>query len=191
MDQDQRENDLVKCCLQHEDLAPSTARTSFASTLSNNNSDQQSKPRSVHFFPKVNIKTIPSLKAYTPGRLQKMYYSHDDLADQSKEYHATAKEMRRHHRRGEDPLQVHEITIPQENEHQPPILTSTTTRGLECMTSRRTVDLRRQEQRDVIGAVLLAQENNFTPEEIAILYNHRARSAKRRARSLGLADAQL
>ena len=177
----------MKCFLQHEDLAPSTARTSFASTLSNN-SDQQSKPRSVHFFPQANIKTIPSLKAYTPARIQKMYYSHDDLAGQRAEYAATVKEMARRHRRGEDPLQVHEVKM---KTTSTVITTATTTRGLEHMVSASTLDLRQQEQRDVIGAVLLAQDNNFTPEEIALLYNHRARSACARATRQGLADAEL
>ena len=211
MDQDPRGNDLVKSSPQHDDLTPSTGRrpTSFASSVSehndptsstgrtstfptlSNNSDQQAKPRAIHFSPKVNIKTIPSLKAYSPGRIGKMFYSEDDLADQREEYVATAKEMCRRHRRGQDPLHVHEIKIRQECEHQPFIITSTTTRGLESMASRRTAICHRQEQRDVIGAVLLAQENNFTPEEIAILYSYRARSAKTRARNLGLADAQL
>ena len=158
------------------------------------NLEQKSKPRSIHFCPEVNVKTIPSLNAYSPKRIWKMYYSKDDLDDQKAEYKATAKEMRRRHRRGEDPLQVHEVKlkIRQEHEHQHSfIITSTTTRGLEHLVSPRTLDLHRQEQRDAIGAVLLAQENDFTHEEIAILYSHRAQSAKTRARNLGLAYAQL
>ena len=100
--------------------------------------------------------------------------------------------MHRRHRRGEDPLQVHEVKLKTrlEQKNQPSIITSTTTRGLEHMSSSRALDLYRQEQRDVIGVVLLAQENDFTPEEIAIIYGHRARSARRRARGLGSVDAE-
>ena len=162
-------------------------------TSSENNSGRQQKAqRSVHFSSRVNIQIIPSLKAYSPERIEKIYYTKADLADQRTEYVATAKEMHRRHRRGEDPLQVHEVKLKTrlEHDHQPSIITSTATRGLEHMVSRRALDLHRQEQYAVIGAVLLAQENDFTPEEIAIIYSHRARSARRRARSLGLADAE-
>ena len=158
----------------------------------NNSGRQQKARRSVHFSSRVNIQIIPSLKAYSPERIEKIYYTKADLADQRTEYVATAKEMHRRHRRGEDPLQVHEVKLKTrlEHDHQPSIITSTATRGLEHMVSRRALDLHRQEQYAVIGAVLLAQENDFTPEEIAIIYSHRARSARRRARSLGLADAE-
>ena len=161
-------------------------------TSSENYSGQQKSQRSIHFSPKVHVTIIPSLNDYSLERLEKIYYSKDDLADQRAEYVATAKEMHRRHRRGEDPLQVHELKIRQENQQQPSILiTSATTRGLEHMASRRTMERHRREQRDIISAVLVAQENNFTPEEIAIIYGHRARSAKRRARCYGLADAEL
>ena len=163
-------------------------------TSSENNSGRQQKAqRSVHFSSRVNILIIPSLKAYSPERIEKIYYTKADLADQRAEYVATAKEMHRRHRRGEDPLQVREVKLKtrHENKQQMPITTSTTTRGLEHMASPRTIDLHRQEQIGIIDVVLLAQENDFTPEEIAIIYSHRARSAKRRARSHGLADAEL
>ena len=196
MDQDQR-GDCGRCgrivALPQNSFPEANGPSSSTSPTLSNNSDQQSKPRSIHFSPEVNVKTIPSLNAYSPKRLQKMYYSKDDLDDQKAEYKATAKEMRRRHRRGEDPLQVHEVKLKvrQEHDRQPSFITSTTTRGLEHLVSSRTLDLHRQEQRDAIGAVLLAQENDFTHEEIAILYSHRAQSAKTRARNLGLADAQL
>lgn len=164
--------------------------TSSENTVSG---QQQKVQRSIHFSPKVNFKIIPSLEDYSTERIGKMYYTKTDLVDQKIEYVATAKEMRRRHRRGEDPLQVHEVKLKtrQEHDHQPSIITSTTARGLEHMASSRTLDLHRQEQRDIVGVVLLAQKNDFKPEEIAIIYGHRARSAKRRARSLGLADAEL
>ena len=138
------------------------------------------------------FRVTPSLKAYSPERIEKIYYTKADLADQRMEFVATAKEMHRRHRRGEDPLQVHEVKLKTrlEQKNQPSIITSTTTRGLEHMASPRTIDLHRQEQIGIIDVVLLAQENDFTPEEIAIIYSHRARSAKTRARSLGLADAE-
>ena len=162
-------------------------------TSSENNSGRQQKAqRSVHFSSRVNIQIIPSIEHYSTERIEKIYYTKADLADQRAEYVATAKEMHRRHRRGEDPLQVHEVKLKTrlDQKNQPSIITSTTTRGLEHMSSSRALDLYRQEQRDVIGVVLLAQENDFTPEEIAIIYGHRVRSARRRARGLGSVDAE-
>ena len=172
-----------------------TGHTSFASNLSNISEAHQTQRASVHFSPMAYFRVTPSLKAYSPERIEKIYYTKADLAEQRAEYVATAKEMNRRHRRGEDPLQVHEVklkTTRLEHDHQPSIITTaTTTRGLEHMVSRRTIERHQQEQCAVIGVVLLAQENDFTSEEIALLYSHQARSAKARARSLGLVDAQL
>ena len=153
------------------------------------------KSSTVHFSQMVNIKIIPPLKAYSSEHIGKTYYTEAELADQRMEYVATAKEMHRRHRRGEDPLQVHEVklkTARQEDRQRPStvITTATTTRGLEHMASPGTLEFHLQEQRAVIGAVLLAQENNATPEEIAILYSRRARLACARATRQGMADAE-
>ena len=63
----------------------------------------------VHFSPKVHIKTIPSLEDYSPEHIERIYHTKANLADRRKEMVATVTEMRRRHRRGEDPLQVHEV----------------------------------------------------------------------------------
>ena len=154
------------------------------------------KSSTVHFSQMVNIKIIPPLKAYSSEHIGKTYYTEAELADQRMEYVATAEEMQRRHRRGEDPLEVHEVklkTARQEDDRQRPptvITTATTTRGLEHMVSRRTNERHVREQRAVISAVLLAQENDFTPEEIALLYSRRARLACARATRQGMADAE-
>ena len=202
-DQDQRGNDPKgnsaserNGCSNSTSSCDNGASSSKGYTTSTNRSrtsSNQQKP-TVNFSETVQIQIIPSFGDYSLERIGKIYYTKADLADQRAEYVATAKAMHRRHRRGEDPLQVHEVklkTIRQEHDHQPSIIVSTTTRGLEHMASPRTIDLHRQEQIDIINVVLLAQENDFTPEEIAIIYSHRARSAKRRARSFGLADAEL
>ena len=193
MDQDQR-GDCGRC-------GRVVAQNSFpeangpSSSTGRTSSEQQSKPRSIHFSPEVNVKTIPSLDAYSPKRIWKMYCSKDDLDDQKAEYKATAKEMRRRHRRGEDPLQVHEVklkTSRQEDRERPStvITTATTTRGLEHMASTGTLEFHMHEKRGVIDAVLLAQENTDTLEGIALLYSRRARLARARATRQGLEDAQ-
>ena len=58
------------------------------------------------------------------------------------------------------------------------------------MASTGTLEFHMQEKRGVIDAVLLAQEDNDTPEEIALLYSRRARLAGDRATRQGLEDAQ-
>ena len=157
----------------------------------NHDQQEQSKPRAIHFSETIHIHIVPSLEDYSSERLEQIYHTKADFAEQRAEYVATAKEMQRRHRRGEDPLQVHEVKLKTRQEHRqrrPSITTATTTRGLEHMASRCILELHRQEQRDAICTVLLAQENNIAPEEIAILYGHRARSAKTRARRYGLED---
>ena len=204
--QNQKDNGLEERSVSMDDgddgnNSPSSPENERASqsrtaTSSSGRTTFSSQKSAVHFSQMVNIKIIPSLEAYSPERIEKMYYTEADLADQRMEYVATAEEMQRRHRRGEDPLEVHEVklkTARQEDDRQRPptvITTATTTRGLEHMVSRRTNERHVQEQRAVISAVLLAQENDFTPEEIALLYSRRARLACARATHQGMADAE-
>ena len=160
---------------------------------------QQTTPTAVHFSPTIRIKIIPSLQDYSPERIERTYYTQADYAELKREYAATAKEMRRRHRRGEYPLQVHEVKLSgtrqephpqQQRSPSPTITTATTTRGLEHMASTGTLEFHLQEKSNSIDAVLLAQENDSTPEEIAVLYGRRARMALARATRQGLDDAQ-
>ena len=145
----------------------------------------------VHFSPKVHIKTIPSLEDYSPEHIEKMYYTYSkaNLADRKKEMVATVTEMRRRHRRGEDPLQVHEVKW-KTARPSTAITIATTTRGLEHLASAGTLEFHMQEKSNIIDAVLLAQEDNVASEEMALLYSRRARLACTRATRQGLEDAQ-
>lgn len=143
----------------------------------------------VHFSPKVHIKTIPSLEDYSPEHIERIYHTKANLADRRKEMVATVTEMRRRHRRGEDPLQVHEVKW-KTARPSTAITIATTTRGLEHLASAGTLEFHMQEKSNIIDAVLLAQEDNVASEEMALLYSRRARLACTRATRQGLEDAQ-
>ena len=184
-----------RCCSSRSELLvewPSPCRKDRTS------SGRQQKS-AVHFSETIRIAVIPSLLDYSLERIERTYYTQADYAELKRECAATTKAMRRRHRRGEDPLQVHEVKLsgtrqePHPHRQQrpsPTITTATTTRGLEHMAAASTLEFHWQEQRSAIDAVLLAQEGNIAPEEIALLYGRRARMAKTRAARQGLEDAQ-
>ena len=141
--------------------------------------------RSIHFSRHVHVKVIPSRLEHTANH-SSIWYTNEEFAAQSKECVQCvriAKDTRKMHERGEDPTQVSVAGSAQ-------MRSDTTIRGLEHLLSKATLARRKIEQRSSIDAVLVAQENDVLPDDVAVIYANRTRHSKTRALRLGEMDAE-
>ena len=141
---------------------------------------------SITFSRDVRVKVIPPRSEYTSERI---WYTKEEFAAQSKECALVAKEMRRLRRKGkkQDPNQAYGSSS---SAQQQCPNSDTTFRGLEHLYSKGIYARLHDEQRRNINAVLMAQENDFTPDDIAAIYARQCRQSKARALSLGEMDAE-
>jgi len=139
---------------------------------------------SITFSREVRVKVIPSL---SDDAAERIWYTEDEYAALGKECVLVAKEMRRLYRR-EGKQNPNQTSGPSSAQQHPN--SEITVRGLEHLSSKEACARRHNQQRRNIDTVLMAQENNYAPDDIAAIYARQSIKSKTWAISLGEMDAE-